>query len=164
MRVLDDQEVFFEIEAEETRYVGTAKSELQKEWRLLADELPGSHLTVLIDYLELVKLEREVMKNKKSLLDEVKVLRKTVGEENAAPEGVEKKLTQLKSSVSALDLAAARVAESDKLLETTRAEVGSLKEQMTSADTEKADFNKLLAQFRVKSEQCRIRLIVATVG
>lgn len=57
-------------------------------------------MTVWTDSLGLVTLGRQVIKNKKCLLEEVEMLQKTATNENVFREGFEKELAQLRRSVA----------------------------------------------------------------
>lgn len=94
----------------------------------------------------------------------MKAVQKTVSDNKAAREGVEKKLIQLKCSVLASDLLAAKLAESEKSLKTDRVEVTWSKEHVAHADTEKTDSDKLFAQVHEESEPRKVHLNVAIVG
>lgn len=120
--------------------------------------------TVSTKSLELVNFEREVIKKNKALFEEIKVLQNTVSKEQAPRAVVEDKLNKFKSSISASDAMAAKLAESDEALETTHANVVSLKKRVARTDTKKADCDKLVAQVSEKLEHCRVRVNVALVG
>lgn len=91
------------------------------------------------------------------------MLHKTVSKEQAFRAVIEMELTELRSSVSAYDVLVARLAELDKSLAATRAEVDYLKEQVARADTYEADSDKHVPQILEESEQRTVHLIVALV-
>lgn len=57
-------------------------------------------------------------------------------------------MTNLKGSVLTSNVWAAKLTESDRLLEHTRPEVASLKEQVARVNTEKVEFDMLVALVR----------------
>lgn len=69
--VLHDLNLLFERDAGRTKDAGAAKPRLQKEWRLLMDELPGLQMAVPTDSLGIVNFECEVVKKNKFLVKEV---------------------------------------------------------------------------------------------
>lgn len=101
-------------------------------------------MTVSIESLCLVTFVREVIKKKKSSMEKLEALQKTVCDEKIAWQIFEEKITALRGSVPASDVLSAKLAKSGKLLRAVCAEFTSLKEQMARVNTEKADFDELL--------------------
>lgn len=66
--------------------------------------------------------------------------------------------------VAASDALAAKLLESDESLETVRAEVALLKEQVARVDKKKADYDKFVAEVGKDSKQLFVRLSVVLVG
>lgn len=100
---LDDLELLLEKNAGWTKDVRASEPELEKEWVLLKKGLPSFQMTVQTDRLGLVKFGWEVIMNTKSLAEEMEEFQKAVSEGKAGRQGVEKKLTQLKVSLSSSD-------------------------------------------------------------
>lgn len=69
----------------------------------------------------------------------------------------------LKSSATAFDELAARLAEYDEALEATSAEMTTLKKQVFRVDMERTDSVKIVAECREQSEQRIVRLNVLFV-
>lgn len=111
-----------------------------------------------------MKFGREGLKKNKSLVKEVEALQKTVNDENAAWQDVEKELTELKDSVASSDALVAKLGKFEKSLKTLRDEVASLKEQVARADIEKTISDKLVTDVFEQSEQRMIRRNVAIAG
>lgn len=97
-------------------------------------------------------------------MEDVKALQKTVTDENPTRESVDKEFSQMKTSVLTSDLLATRLMEPRYALETIRMEVASLKEQVSSAEMEKPDFNKVLAEVLKESEKFLVHLNVVHVS
>lgn len=66
---------------------------------MLRNELPGLHMTVSAERLGLVMFECKVIKKNRSLVEDIEILQKTFAEKKAFWEGIEEKLSQLRSSV-----------------------------------------------------------------
>lgn len=78
---------------------------------MLEDELSGLQITFLTDISRLVKFGRDVNKKSKSLVQDVEVLQKTVTDEKAFRDDVQKQLAKLKSSITASDALTAKMTE-----------------------------------------------------
>lgn len=70
-------------------------------------------MTTPTDSLQLFKFGRAVFMTSNLLQEEVEALRKAVSVEKAAPQGVEKELTEFRASVSPSDALRVTLAESD---------------------------------------------------
>lgn len=162
--VLDELELLFERDAWWIRDAGAIKPELKKEWELLRDEFPALQMTVPTVSLRVVKFGREVILKNKSLVEEIRVLRKTGTGEQAVQKVFEDELMKLKGLVSASDKLTEELAESDKSLESARTEEPSLKEEVKRANEEKAKSKRVIDKGREESEQRTVRLNVALVG
>lgn len=102
-------------------------------------------MTVSTDSLELVAFGRDVIKKKKALVERMGLVQRTASKEPALQVVVEERKFKSKSSVSASYALAAKLTESDKSLEASRAEVAALKEQVARTDTENVDSQTLVA-------------------
>lgn len=122
-QVLGDLQLLLEKDVWHTRYVSTAKPEFQNVWEVLREVLSGLGMTVSTDSVGLVGFGQDVIKKKKSLVKEVRVLQKMVRKEKAAGKQVEEELLPLKNLVTASDKLAARLTKSDNVVEAARAEV-----------------------------------------
>lgn len=83
-------------------------------------------MTVPVHSFGLEKFGRKVIKKNKSLVDDVEALQKRVTDKKASGEGVKKELARLRSSVVACDGLAAKLPESEKSSQVSRAEVAFL--------------------------------------
>lgn len=131
---------------------------------MLKDELSRLEMTITTDSLGIVRFRREVIQKNKYLVDELSVLQNTINDDKASREGVEEELTQLRSLVAVCDGLAAKFTEEKTSLEVIRAEVELLKGRVERADTEKADYDKLVAEVGEQSERHIVHLNVALVG
>lgn len=159
--VLEDLELLFERDTLWTKDVSDAKLELQKVWELLRDVLPILKMSVSTESVRILKFEREVIQKIKWLVEESQALKRTVIDEKGAWQGLEKKLTELKASVSASSASGtfgAKLEEPEKPLEAARVEVSSLKERVPCVVTEKKYFYWHVANDRISSEPRKVRL------
>lgn len=76
----------------------------------------------------------------------MKAFRRIFTNEKAAQESFDKELAQLERLGAAWDALTANLTESKTILEIVRAELVSSKEKVVRADTEKADFNKVVVE------------------
>lgn len=106
---------------------------------MLQNELPWLEMIVLNDSPGLVRSAWAIIKENKSLVEEVEALKKTVRNEKAAWKVVKEHSMTLESSVTASIELATRLRESEKALEAACAAVELFKEQGTRADAEKVD-------------------------
>lgn len=130
----------------------------------MSNELPGLPVAVSTVSLGLVKFGWKFAKKNKSFVEEVESFQKTVINEKASRKVVDKELAQLRSSVAAYDVLTAKLMEFEKSLEAVCAEGVSSKGQVTLADAEKADFNRVVVEDRKYSKQFLVRLNAVLVG
>lgn len=112
--VSDDLELLFARDARCTPDVGALKPELQMEWELLRNEMPGLQTVVRTGSLWLLKFGREVIMKNKSLVEEIGVLQNTVADEQAAQKISKEDFGDLKGVIPASGELAANLAESEK--------------------------------------------------
>lgn len=96
-------------------------------------------MAVPTDSLWLVKFGLEVIKKNKAVVKELGVLQKSVRDKRVSRPVVAEEFTKLKISVPASDALDAKLTESNKLREATRAGVASLKDQVPRTDTKRTD-------------------------
>lgn len=85
--MLDDDGLLFKGDARRTSDIGGVRQEFRKECGLLPYELPGLYMTVLTCSFGLLKLERAVIMETKSLFGKIRVLQKKVSNEQATRNG-----------------------------------------------------------------------------
>lgn len=130
----------------------------------MRDELRSLQMKVLTGRLELLKFDREVIQNNKTVFQKKEVLQKTVSKDQAFWAVGKDELTKLKNSVSASAELTSKLEESDKALEAAYVEAALSKEEVVRADTEKTAAEKKVQNVREEAEHHIARLNVPLAG